>query len=928
MTRSIKTRAGVLTATAGAAMLACATAYGQAGTPQLVTVTGIRGAIESAISVKKNADSIVEAISAEDIGKLPDASIAESIARLPGVAAQRVGGKASAISVRGFAPEFATSLLNGREQVSTGDNRYVEYDQYPSELLGGLTIYKTPDGALVGQGLSATVDMQSIRPLDSAGRVFAVNYRKQLLNKGLSTPSGDGYRFNAAYIDQFADRTLGLALGLVRLHETSGKTTRFESWGANDVCPVSNVNNECPTATLGRAPGGFNDFLNTSEQTRDAFMGTLQYKPNKSFSSTLDVYVTKFDATQLDQGLQMPLAPRFPEWGQNYGGTTVTPIATANGVITSGSIAGFKALSRNDVKAQHDKVRSIGWNNRLGGLGDWTATLDLATNKAEREAPNLETTAGLAGNCKTTPELCGSVSWTGFDGNDVLSARYTLPYDLANPATSRLTDVEGWGGGPSLPQAGYSKVANTEDKLNAVRLSAKRDLPEGLFFADMDVGVNFADREKTRTYVEGRLVLAGTTDPFASAAMPGGTPAVAPASGIGFLTWNPDGSIGPIYTIAPKLVRDIANKNWTVSEKVTTAFVKLGVDNTLFGLPVRGNAGVQVVRTQQESTAFSVDGQACPGDVCPLSSNTAGTSYYDVLPNVNLATDLGGGQTLRLGVGRQMARPTLNDMRASLEFSRNQSAGGYVGNAGNPALKPFRANYLDLSYEKYWANKAYVSAAAFYKDLSSYIVRAPGEFDYTPYVTSATPPSCTTPPCSNVGILTRPINGKGGSVKGLELAASMPFGQFVPMLEGFGVQASYAYTDSSVTLPISGLNTANIARLNIPLPGLSKNVSSVVLYFEKAGFEARVGTRYRSDFIGNIKDEIGDNQLVFVKGERITDAQLGYNFTSGPLKGLSLMAQVTNMGNTPYVEFRDSSNDESKRVTYGKNYLFGLAYKY
>ncbi len=126
---------------------------------QQVTVTGIRRGIESAISVKKSADGIVESISSEDIGKLPDTSIAESIARLPGLAAQRVSGKAQQISIRGTAPDLSSALLNGREQVSTSGDRYVEYDQYPSELIGAVTVYKTGDAGLVGQGLAGTVNL-------------------------------------------------------------------------------------------------------------------------------------------------------------------------------------------------------------------------------------------------------------------------------------------------------------------------------------------------------------------------------------------------------------------------------------------------------------------------------------------------------------------------------------------------------------------------------------------------------------------------------------------------------------------------------------------------------------------------------------------------------------------------------------------------
>src|SRR4029453_15937028 len=107
-----------------------------------VEVNGIRAGIESAIQTKQQSTSIVEAVSAEDIGKLPDLSIAESISRLPGLAAQRVAGRAQVISVRGLSPDFSTTLLNGREMVSTGDNRSVEFDQYLSELFPGVTIYK------------------------------------------------------------------------------------------------------------------------------------------------------------------------------------------------------------------------------------------------------------------------------------------------------------------------------------------------------------------------------------------------------------------------------------------------------------------------------------------------------------------------------------------------------------------------------------------------------------------------------------------------------------------------------------------------------------------------------------------------------------------------------------------------------------------
>ena len=118
--------------------------------------------------------SMVEAVSAEEIGKLPDVSIAESIARLPGLTAQRVAGRAQIVSVRGFSPDFTTVLLNGRQQASSGYNRAVEFDQYPSELLGSVVVYKTPDAEISGMGLAGTVDLRTIRPLDYGKTTIAL----------------------------------------------------------------------------------------------------------------------------------------------------------------------------------------------------------------------------------------------------------------------------------------------------------------------------------------------------------------------------------------------------------------------------------------------------------------------------------------------------------------------------------------------------------------------------------------------------------------------------------------------------------------------------------------------------------------------------------------------------------------------------------
>ncbi|OGB00822.1 MAG: hypothetical protein A3E25_10130 [Burkholderiales bacterium RIFCSPHIGHO2_12_FULL_69_20] len=899
---------------------------------QEVVVTGIRRGIESAISVKKNADSIVEAISAEDIGKLPDTSIAESIARLPGVAAQRTAGRASQISIRGMAPDFSTTLLNGREIASTGDSRSAEYDQFPSELVNGVTIYKTPDASLIGQGLSGTVNIQSVRPLDVGKRTVAVNYRKQKLGVG-SVAEGDGYRASLSYIDQFADRTIGIALGFARLDETGGTSTRTDNWGGGRYNTVTNVGNGSkpdpadPTKTVDDCkPGvdagcynvpynGYGLFADQTTQTRDGAMAVLQYKPNKNFSSTLDIFYSKFDQVKATKGLQMPLNDSWAGGAYDQPGQLLSPVVSGSNV-TSGSFNNVRSVVRNDAESTLDKVTSIGWNNKLTLDNQWTLNADLSHSKSTRSGGIVEVYAGTPQATLGTAAM-DTVAFTN-------AGLFTPTLNYTDRDLIKITDVQGWGGGTGSPQAGYSKLPNVKDQSDALRFSAKKDLADNGWIAAVEAGLNYQKREKTRAFVEGRLVVAGDTTGLGSVAIPG-------SSNLSFLgvtvpTFDPLAMIGNGLNVVGKLHPDIYNKDWTVHEKVTTGFIRGDIDRQLFGYPVRGNVGLQLVHTSQDSNAFNVDRDtsSCQNDqTCPAAGISQGTSYYDVLPSLNLAFDIGNDQVVRFALARVMARPTLNDMRASTGFGYNTNDAILKGDAGNPYLKPFRANALDLSYEKYFGTKAYVGAAAFYKDLSTYILKQDVITNFTGLIT----PTTYNPGGNVIGLLNQPINGSGGSIQGIELSASVPFNMVAKALDGFGAQLSYSYTDSSVTLPVSAFAVDGVSTAKINLPGLSKEVAGLTFYYEKGGFSARVASRFRSDFVGEVADFAGDRRLTYIKSETITDLQLSYEFQGGPAKGLSLLLQANNLTDTPYVRYRDTYANEIERKKFGKTYLFGLNYK-
>ena len=242
-----------------------------------IVVTGYRGALRTVLENKKLSDRIVESVSAEDIGKLPDNSIADAISRLPGLTTQRLNGRSQVISIRGFAPDFSSTLLNGREQVTNSDNRAVEFDQYPSEVLSQVLVYKTPDASLVAQGLSGTVDLQTIKPLALGKQVITATVRGEFVENGkLNTGSSNtGWRASGLYVDQFADGKVGVMLGAAYINSPT-QTERFNAWGY----PNANATDQ--------VIGGSKSYIDSVKLERTSLIGALEFKPVDDLTIGID----------------------------------------------------------------------------------------------------------------------------------------------------------------------------------------------------------------------------------------------------------------------------------------------------------------------------------------------------------------------------------------------------------------------------------------------------------------------------------------------------------------------------------------------------------------------------------------------------------------------------------------------------------------
>jgi len=854
-----------------------------------VQVTGIRSSIERSIDTKQTSTSIVEAISAEDIGKLPDSSIAESIARLPGLTAQRERGRATQINIRGFAGDFSTATLNGREQASTGDNRGVEFDQYPSELLSQVVVYKTPDASLVGQGLSGTVDLQTVRPLAFDERVVSVNARYDQ-NK-IRDQKDNGYRLSATWIDQFADDRLGVMVALSKM-DSPQPGFQNETWGYTELPGDPSV----------QVLGGGKLYRFDNKHERTGVAATLQFRPNDTYEGTLDWFHSKFEKTEIKTGM---------EFGTVWG----TPSAVLEDYDVQGTTATTSSWSavhpiiRMDSNPIDDTLDSIGLNNKFRIGDNWLINADISRSDVEREFRVLETYAGVATNGGATT-LDVSLDPSGQFYN------YVLGQTFNDPSTLVLTDAGGWG------QDGYLKDFAIDDRLEAFRLNAVRSFDEG-FIRDIDFGANYTKRTKEKSSLEAKLCLTdctggmyGVTAPF-----PGGIQhfGFGGIDQLGVYDANDLLNSGT-YNLIRNTHADIAAKNWEVGEALTTLYFKAGIDTELGGMPLRGNVGFQKVYIEQDSEGYSTFAGNPGGELV-----RGGIDYSVFLPSLNLGLEVLSDAFVRFAAGRQMARPRMDQLRAGMDVEINNE-NEWAARGGNPRLRPWLADAVDLSLEKYFTtgagNRGYLGAAWFHKDLKTYIYNQDMEFDFSGYPLPAPIPGQSNYPTTTAGRINQPSNGEGGTIRGVELTASVPLDLLWRPLDGLGIIATYSETDSSIR--------PNGPDSSEPISGLSKYVSNTTLYYERGGFSVRYSRRSRSGFRGETRGYGADYQVINIEGETVQDAQVNYTFENGPLSGLALYLQVSNIGDEPFASYNDG--DPSHRPVsyfeYGRTTLVGFSYRF
>ncbi|MDR3447075.1 MULTISPECIES: TonB-dependent receptor [unclassified Dyella] len=897
-----------------------------------IVVTGIAGSIENSIKTKEKATNIVEAISAEDIGKLPDASIAESLARLPGLATQRVDGRADQISIRGLSPDFGGTTLNGREQATIGENRGVEFDQYPAELISGAVVYKTPDASLIGQGLSGTMDLHTLKPLDLPNRAIVANLRGEYTTNGKQNPGTDtgtlGHRASFSYVDQFLDHTLGVAVGFAQLDSPIQEKQYQAWWWSPDNGPGSIEGAWGGPHTLGMPNGvlsqqGMQLRAQSENQLRNGLMAVVEWAPNDVYHSTLDMYYSTFDEKKYTNGVQWASGPYDSAGPAVYSNVGTVP-ASPYPIVTTGTIDNIRPILQNEYTKEKDKLFSVGWNNQFSFGNGWEAMADLSYSSAKKDLRDAYLFSGIEHHGTTNVQFATPANY-GFPN-------FRTGVNLADPSAIVFTDPDSYG------YNGREEFDHQDDKIKAIRLQVSH--PVGWIFSTVDVGVNYSDRTKTKSanvyYAwlngNGNGSDSGNYHPGMGVPVDSGflySPTSIDYGGIGpILNYNVLGALASQFYLTERNGQSDWSRNYTVEEKVPVGYVKFNLDTMAGNVPITGNMGVQFVHTDQSSQAYQTNGDALVGTL------TGGTTYNNVLPSLNLIAQIGDRQYLRFGLAKTMARGRIDDEKVASSASVGEVSSGpgagqvlWSGSGGNPNLKPYVAVGTDLSWEKYFGKSSYVAAAVFNKNLLNYIYnKTVLDYDFSNY-TNDTP---TLKPTSNYGSFTTPENGTGGKMQGLELSGALEGGMVARALDGFGMQGNFTLINS--TVPVSAVSS--IPGAPSTLPGLSRKIANLTLYYEKYGWSFRITERYRSSFTGEavaLFDQLGYNKVL---ADKQTDFQAGYAFTQGQWNGLSVLLQIYNLTNSPYKTEQISNLPDNTQIgrpldynTWGRTVMFGVNYK-
>lgn len=858
----------------------------------VIVVTGIRGSLRESIDTKRDADAIVDAITAEDIGKFPDKNIAESLQRVPGVVTNREFGEGERVSLRGLAPNQTRTLVNGHA-VATADwftldqlsaTRNFNYLVMPSDIVGQLQVFKSPTADMEEGGIGGTVNVVTRKPLDLDSLEWALSAEAAYTERSDSlTPQVSG-----VFSWKNDAETFGiLAAGVFQRRDI--RRDGFEVLGYDPALDPSGMGRQVPSL-IGSA---------LFEQERERIGGNveMQFRPNDQLEIGISGFFSRFNADNVNSN--------YLAWPARSGlgaGATLSNEVVIDDTIVAGDITG------------------------IVGAGGFGQVYDIFVRDAFSESKFI------AGDLTYTPNdtltLHAKVGYTDASGDTSnqpfveFLGRGDISFDLTGRAPQVSfsgvdpTVADDLGFGPDDGFAANHEITNDDDEVfayfdaeKAVDMGPLHTLKAGVKYTDHGRDTDFQATTFGGFFLPLQAMGCGgvCTPSFFGAGLAPSDFAeniAAPGSLVSYFRPDPDiirETLGGFLDgLGPDARVPLFSEIFSVDEETIGGYVRgdFGGDNW------RGNAGVRVVHTNQVSRGFR---NTLPGET-PTDSSPFGDfievieerGYTDILPSINFAYDVRDDLVLRLAAGRTITRPDFTDIAPRVTLN----PGALTGSGGSADVKPFRANQFDASLEWYPKQDALFAIAFYYKDVLNFVTDEISNEVFAIETSAPAAGRCVpTPGSSNPDLfdcefaINRRANGGSATVRGIEVIAQ------TPITHGFGLNANYSFSDAE-------------ADNGDPIPGNSRHAYQLGGYYENDRLSAQLTYNWRDDFFITFDRASPLNQEAFGS----LDASLDISVTDWA----SLTFDAVNLTNEKIVQFAGETFRPRAIYDNGRYFFFGV----
>ncbi|WGM30580.1 Vitamin B12 transporter BtuB [Brevundimonas sp. NIBR11] len=789
-----------------------------------IVVTGIRGSLRASIEQKRDADNIVEVITATDIGKLPDENVADSLQRVTGVQISREGGEGRSANIRGLA---ATTYINGRSAASPGRTRDFDLRNLTADFFEAVEVSKSvlasqPEGTLGG-----SINLVTRKPLSFSDRT---------LSAGLEATYSDySEQWDPRGTFFIADRitdNFGASFGVSYSRRSIRQDAAFNQGGMQ----------------IGIAPGvtGFdfnrdgvrndyirpNDYRFSTQLTERERIGgdiTLQWRPTDDVTLRLDGTAAR---------LVNDTTSAFMSVANGFATANASNIVLdSNGFLQSGTFRNSAVNVDGRYAPEVLNTHTFGFNGQWTP-GNWTVTLDASTSAGDyQEVAQILRFGGPLATVNVRPTGDSSPY-----NVEILTAA-GAPYDF-------FLETQ------FLPNLTFDRVTLARQRNNIVTLDGMYQFDDGFFdnvkfgvrasdflftASEANIGNEFNDTTNPAFYRNG-VRLNASQSPFSGIVtrnFPSEGGFFAGESGSFPREWLTTVYTGQNVEAGSRNWRNLLNFNTRravlplsvarVEEQTQGIWATTDIDTELFGLRVRANVGVRVVQTDLTSSGFDAQSR-------PISVEN---SYTDTLPAGNVRIDLSEDLVFRFAAAKILQRADLADLTTSF----NVIPGGGTASIGNPNLLPYEATNYDAALEWYFSEDGLLSGTIFYKDVTNFLISQTTLAEIPGYVPLNRPPG---DPLGNQFFITQRINGSGATIQGIELSYQQPF-TFLPV-EGFGTVLNYTYSDAETTT-------------GAPYEGLSEHTFNVIAYYENGPVNARLAYNYKSESAQTVGLNINSNSL-------------------------------------------------------------------